>query len=59
VLTIYEKESLFESLYETFIEIKTYVESAVGQEALHEVELHLFRRLQSLVVSPFSLTFFP
>jgi hypothetical protein len=48
VLTIYEKESLFESLDETFTEIKAYVESAVGQEVLHEVELHLFRRLQRL-----------
>lgn len=48
MLTIYEKESLFESLDESFTEIKTYVESAVGQEALHDVELHLFRRLQRL-----------
>ena len=48
MLTIHEKESLFESLDERFTEIKTYVESAVGQAALHEVELHLFRRLQRL-----------
>jgi len=48
VLTIYEKESLFESLDESFTEIKAYVEGAVGQEALHEVKLHLFRRLQRL-----------
>ncbi len=46
--TIYEKETLFESLDETFTEIKAYVEGAVGQEALHEVEQHLFRRLQRL-----------
>ena len=48
MLTIYEKETLFESLDETFTEIKTYVEDAIGQEELHEVEQHLFRRLQRL-----------
>jgi len=48
MLTIYEKESLFESLDEQYAEFKAYVMGAVGQEALHEVELHLFRRLQRL-----------
>ena len=48
MLTIYEKETLIESLDETFTEIKAYVEGAIGQEALHDVEQHLFRRLQSL-----------
>ena len=47
MLTIYEKETLIESLDETFTEIKAYVEGAIGQEALHDVEQHLFRRLQS------------
>ena len=31
-MTIYEKETLFESLDDTFTEIKSYVESAIGQE---------------------------
>ena len=48
MLTIYEKETLIESLDETFTEIKAYVEGAIGQEELHDVEQHLFRRLQSL-----------
>ena len=48
MLTIYEKETLFESLDDTFTEIKAYVEGAMGQEALHDVEQHLFRRLQRL-----------
>jgi hypothetical protein len=48
VRTIYEKETLFESLDEIFTEIKTYVEEALGQEELHDVEQHLFRRLQRL-----------
>ena len=57
MLTIYEKETLIESLDETFTEIKAYVEGAIGQEALHDVEQHLFRRLQSLeaVLKPVGL----
>lgn len=45
MLTMYEKESLFESLDETYAEIKAYVDGAVGQEALHDVELNVFRRV--------------
>jgi hypothetical protein len=48
VLTIYEKESLFESLDETYAEIKAYVEGAIEREELHEVELNLFRRVLGL-----------
>ena len=48
MLTIYEKESLFESLDEMYSEIKTYVVGAIGHEELHEVEQHLFRQLQQL-----------
>ena len=48
MLTIYEKESLFESLDAMYSEIKTYVVGAIGREELHEVELHLFRQLQQL-----------
>ena len=47
-MTIYEKETLFESLDETFTEIKAYVEGAIGQEELHEVEQNLFRRVLGL-----------
>ena len=45
-MTIYEKESLFESLDETYAEIKAYVEGAIAREELHEVELNLFRRVR-------------
>jgi hypothetical protein len=44
--TIYEKEALFESLDEAIAQIKAYVVGAVGKEELHEVEKHLFRRIQ-------------
>ena len=47
-MTIYEKETLFESVDETFAEIKAYIEGAIEQEDLHEVEQNLFRRLQRL-----------
>ena len=47
-MTIYEKEALFESLDDTFTELKSYIEGAIGQDELHEVEQHLFRRLQQL-----------
>lgn len=46
--TIYEKESLFESLEDTFTQIKAYVVGAIDQEELHEVEQHLFRQMQRL-----------
>ena len=46
--TIYEKEVLFERLDDAFAELKEYVVGAIGQEDLHEVEQHLFRRLQRL-----------
>ena len=46
--TMYEKEALFESLDETFTEIKAYVEGAIGHEELHEVEQHLFRQVLGL-----------
>ena len=45
MLTIYEKESLYESLDETYAEIKAYVDGAVGREELHDVELNVFRRV--------------
>jgi len=45
---MYEKESSFESLDETYADIKAYVEGAVGREELHEVELNLFRRVLKL-----------
>lgn len=48
MLTIYEKESGFESLDTQYAEIKAYVMGAVGQEAIDGVEKHLFRRLQQL-----------
>jgi len=48
VRTIYEKEALFERLDDAFSELKEYVVGAIGQEDLHEVEQHLFRRLQRL-----------
>ena len=47
-MTMYEKESSFESLDETYADIKAYVEGAVGREELHEVELNLFRRVLKL-----------
>jgi len=48
MLTIYEKESGFESLDAMYTEFKAYVVGAIGQEAIHEVEENLFRRLQQL-----------
>ena len=48
MLTIYEKEALFESLDAPFAEIKAYIEGAIGQDELHKVEQHLFRQLQQL-----------
>ena len=47
-MTIYEKESLFESLDETYAEIKAYVEGAIEREELHEVELNLLRQVLKL-----------
>ncbi|MDP6736784.1 MAG: ISKra4 family transposase [Nitrospinaceae bacterium] len=48
VVTIYEKEALFESLDDTFAEIKAYVVEAINRAELHEVEQHLFRQMQRL-----------
>ena len=48
MVTLYEKESLFESLDGTFAEIKEYIVGAIGREELHEVEQNLFRRMQRL-----------
>ena len=47
-MTISEKESLYESLDETYAEIKAYVDGAVGREELHEVELNVFRQVLRL-----------
>lgn len=47
-MTIYEKESGFESLDDRLSEIKAYVVGAIGREELHEVELYLFRQMQLL-----------
>lgn len=46
--TIYEKEIAYESLDASYKALKSYVEDAVGQEAIHEVELGLFRRVLKL-----------
>jgi hypothetical protein len=48
MLTIYEKETGFESLDTRYAEIKAYVEGAVGQTPIDEVEKDLFRQLQQL-----------
>ncbi len=47
-MTLYEKETSFESVDEMFSEIKTYITGAIGREELHEVEEHVFRRLQRM-----------
>ena len=47
-MTISEEEPLFESLDETYAEIKAYIVGAVCREEFHEVERNVFRRLQSL-----------
>jgi hypothetical protein len=47
-MTMYEKESLFESLDKTHADIKAYVEGAIGREELHDDELNLFRRVLRL-----------
>ena len=47
-MTMYEKESSFEGLDETYGEMKAYVEGAIGREELHEVELNLFRQVLKL-----------
>ena len=47
-MTMYEKEALFESLDDTFSEIKAYLIGAIDREELHEVEHHLFRQMQRL-----------
>ena len=48
MMTMYEKESLFERLDERYADLKAYVEGAVGREALHEVERNLFRHVLRL-----------
>jgi len=48
VSTIYATESLFESVDETFAQLKEYVVGAVGQAELHHVEQELFRRVQQV-----------
>ena len=48
MLTIYEKETGYESLDRRYAEIKAYVEGAVGQTPIDEVEKDLFRQLQQL-----------
>jgi len=45
VQTIYEKETDYESLDRIYNDLKIYVEGALGVEALHDVELGLFRRV--------------
>lgn len=46
--TIYAQEALFESLDETFAQLKEYVMGAVGQAELHQAEQELFRRVQQV-----------
>ena len=46
--TIYEKEALFESLDTAFAQLKEYIVGAVHQAELHQVELHMFHRLQQM-----------
>ncbi len=48
MLTIYERETGFESLDTRYSKIKAYVEDAVGQTPINEVEKDLFRQLQPL-----------
>jgi hypothetical protein len=48
MMTLYEKETLFKSLDESYADLKAYVENAVGQQELHEVERALFRCLLGL-----------
>ena len=50
MMTMYEKEALFESLDDTFSEIKAYLIGAIDREELHEVEHHLFRQISAWVV---------
>ena len=46
--TIYEKEALFENLDAAIAQLKEYIVSTVHQEELHQVEQHVFRRLQHM-----------
>jgi hypothetical protein len=48
MMTIYEKEALFESVDEMFSEIKAYIMGAIDREEMHEVEGDVFRRLQRM-----------
>jgi hypothetical protein len=47
-MTIYEKESVFESVEDQFSSLKTYVEASIGGEEIHVVEGEVFRRLQRI-----------
>lgn len=47
-MTIYGKESWFESVDDTFSQIKAYLLGAIGTEELHQVERNLFRQMQRL-----------
>ena len=48
MMTIYEKEALFDQLDEDFSYIKRFICDAVGQVELHDVEREVFRQLQVL-----------
>ena len=48
MMTIYEKEALFDQLDEEFSQIKRFVCQAAGQVEVHEVEGKVFRQLQDL-----------
>ena len=48
MMTIYEKEALFDQLDEDFSQIKRFICDAVGQVELHDVEREVFRQLQVL-----------
>ena len=48
MMTMYEKEALFESLDDTFSEIKAYLIGAIDREELHEVPC--FARCSAWVV---------
>jgi len=47
-MTIYEKESLFESVEDQFCSLKTYLEEAISREEIHVVEGEVFRQLQRI-----------
>ena len=58
MMTIYEKEALFDQLDEDFSQIKRFICDAVGQVELHDVEREVFRQLSGFG-SPAIIQFCP